>query len=98
MAWRETIEVSPEDARELATHEGADVWIESLAGRRRFRVRVDPGMPGGVIGLPLGHGPWPPAADDARSAAGHGLLVAISDPLAGIFAHHGTRVRVRKEA
>jgi len=96
-AWHETVELSPEDARELETHEGADVWIESPAGRRRFRVRVDPGLPGGVIGLPLGHGPWPPTADAAHSAAGHGLLVALSDPLAGIFAHHGTRVRVRKE-
>lgn len=98
LAWEETIELSPADVRELAVQEGASVWIESPAGRRRFRVRVDPGIPVGLVGLPLGHGPWPPTREDARAASGHGLLVALGDPLAGVFAHHGTRVRVRKEA
>jgi menaquinone reductase, molybdopterin-binding-like subunit len=96
-AWKETIEMNPDDARRLALEEGDSVVVESAAGQRRFDLCVHPATAPGIIGLPLGHGPWPPTVDDARAAPGHGLLVALSDPLAGIFAHHGTRVRVRKE-
>lgn len=98
LAWKEIVEMNPDDARRLGLEEGDSVLIESPAGQRRFHLCVHPATAAGVIGLPLGHGPWPPTSDDARAAAGHGLLVALSDPLAGIFAHHGTRVRVRKEA
>jgi anaerobic selenocysteine-containing dehydrogenase len=98
LAWKEIVEMNPGDAQQLALHEGDSVMVESPAGKRRFHVRVDPGTAPGTIGLPLGHGPWPASVEDARAAAGHGLLVALSDPLAGTFAQHGTRVRVRKEA
>jgi anaerobic selenocysteine-containing dehydrogenase len=98
LAWKEIVEINPHDAERLALREGDAVMVESPAGRRRLHVRIDPGTAPGIIGLPLGHGPWPATAEDARAAAGHGLLVALSDPLAGTFAQHGTRVRVRKEA
>jgi len=97
LAWKETIEMNPEDAGRLDLGEGDVVVIESPAGRRRVHLRIHAAISPGVIGWALGHGPWPPTAGDA-SAAGHGLLVALGDPLAGIFAYHGTRVRVWKEA
>ncbi len=97
LAWKEVVDLSPDDARTMEVRQGDAVWIESPAGRRRMHVRVMPGTRPGTIGLPLGHGPWPATADDAGRAS-HGLLVALSDPLTGILAHQGTRVRVRKEA
>lgn len=98
LAWKETADINPEDARRLGVAAGDAVWVESPAGRRRVHVRVHAGTRAGTIGLPLGHGPWPPTEEDAGTAGGHGLLVALSDPLAGILAHQGTRVRVRTEA
>lgn len=97
LAWSETVEINPGDAQRLGVHEGDSIWIESPAGERRVRVRVRVGTAAGTIGLPLGNGPWPPTPLDAGTA-GHGLMVALSDPLAGLLAHHATRVRVRKEA
>jgi len=97
LAWSEIVDINPDDARRLGVGLGDPVWIESPAGERRVRVRVHAGTSAGTIGLPLGHGPWPPTPRDAGTG-GHGLLVALSDPLAGILAHHATRVRVRKEA
>jgi len=96
-AWAEVVEVNPGDAMRLGVHEGDSIWIESPAGQRRVRVLVHPETAVGTIGLPLGHGPWPPTPGDAGTG-GHGVLVALSDPLAGILAHQATRVRVRKEA
>ncbi len=96
-AWQETIDVSAVDARRLEVEDGERVWLESPVGRRLVRARVRAGTRAGTVGLPLGHGPWPPTAEDAGTAGGHPLLVALSDPLAGILAHQATRVRVRKE-
>jgi len=96
-AWQETVEVHPDDARILAVQDGEPVWVESPAGKRRLRVRVHAGTRRGTVGLPLGHGPWPPKPEDAGTAGGHGLLTALSDPLAGVLAIQGTRVRLRKE-
>jgi menaquinone reductase, molybdopterin-binding-like subunit len=97
LAWEETIDLNPHDARRLALRQGDAVWLETPAGRRRMCVRVQPGTAPGSIGLPLGHGPWPPRRDDAGTAGGHGLLAATSDPLSGLLAPHGTRARLRKE-
>lgn len=96
-AWSETVEVHPEDAERLELKEGDQAWLESPAGKRRLMVRLSVGTRPGTIGLPLGHGPWPPTLDDAGTAGGNGLLTATSDPLAGVLAVSGTRVRLRKE-
>jgi anaerobic selenocysteine-containing dehydrogenase len=96
-AWQEGIELHPDDARRLGLHEGETVWVESQAAKRRLHVRVRVGTKPGTVGLPLGHGPWPPKLEDAGTGGGHGLLTALSDPLAGTLAMHGTRVRLRKE-
>ncbi len=97
LAWEETIEMNPADARRLDLRQGDAAWLESPAGKRRMRVRVNAGTRPGTIGLPLGHGPWPPQPHDEETAGGHGLLAALSDPLSGLHAHQGTRARVRKE-
>jgi menaquinone reductase, molybdopterin-binding-like subunit len=96
LAWEETIDLNPADAGRLALRQGDAVWLETPAGRRRMSVRVQPGTAPGSIGLPLGHGPWPPRPDDAGTAGGHGLLAAMSDPLSGLLAQHGRRARLRK--
>jgi len=97
LAWEETIDMNPADARRLGLSQGDTAWLESPAGKRRMRVRVNAGTRPGTIGLPLGHGPWPPQPDDPETAGGHGLLAALSDPLSGLHAHQGTRARVWKE-
>lgn len=97
LAWKEVIEVHPDDAAAIGVHQGDAVWLETPAGRRRFTVRLQDGVRRGTIGLPLGQGPWPASPDDAGTA-NYGLLVALSDPLAGIVAYSGTRARVQKEA
>jgi anaerobic selenocysteine-containing dehydrogenase len=97
-AWKETVEINTGDAHALGVREGDAVWIETPAGRARLHVRVHDGTPAGSLGLPLGHGPWPPTAEQTATAGGHGLLVALADPLAGTQAQTGTRARVRKEA
>lgn len=97
LAWQETVEINPADARQLGVEEADRVSVETPAGRRTFLVRVDDGTRQGTIGVPLGHGPWPPDPRDAGTAGGEALLVALSDPRAGIFARNATRARVRKE-
>jgi anaerobic selenocysteine-containing dehydrogenase len=97
LAWDEAIEIHPDDAQRLGVTEGDWVRVESPADTRRLRVRVRPGTRPGTLGLPLGIGPWPPKPDDPPAAGGHGLLVALSDPLAGVQATQATRVRVRRE-
>ena len=96
-AWEEHVELHADDLRRLDLREGERVWVESPAGRRRMHVRMHAGTRPGTVGLPLGHGPWPPTPEDAGTAGGHGLLAAISDPLAGVLALQATRVRLRKE-
>ncbi len=98
LAWKETIELNPEDARRLDVDEGDPVWVESPVGRRRLCVRVMPGTRVGTVALPLGHGPWPVTTADAGTTGAHGLLAAASDPLSGTLAYLGTRARIRKEA
>jgi len=97
LAWEETIDMNPDDARHLGLAQGERAWLESPVGRRRVCVRIAPGMRPGMVGMPLGHGPWPPRPEDPDIAGGHGLLAALSDPLSGLHAHQGTRARVRKE-
>lgn len=97
-AWSERCEMHPEDAEHLKLHDGDKVWIESPAGRRRMAIQLLPGVRPGTVGVPLGHGAWPPKPNDAELAGGASLLVNQCDPLAGILALQGTRVRIRKDA
>lgn len=96
-AWEERVELHADDIGRLGVRDGDQVWVESPTGRRRMHVRMHAGTRPGTVGLPLGHGPWPPTPEDAGTAGGHGLLTAISDPLAGVLAIQATRVRLRKD-
>lgn len=94
--WHDRVELNPDDARALGIGDRTPVWIESPAGQRRLEAHVNPGARPGTVGLPLGHGAWPPRPDAPEPTGGYGLLVNSSDPLAGIFALQGTRVRIRR--
>lgn len=96
-AWKERVDLHPEDARRLGVGEGDLVRVESTAGKSTLCVRLEKGVRPGTAGLPLGLGPWPPAPEDEGTTGGYNLLANLSDPLAGIFALQGTRVRISKE-
>ncbi len=93
--WKQMIELNPDDARKAGLADGAHVVVESPAGSRELYVQLHPGTRPGTLGLPLGHGAWPATAS-AEPTGGYGLLANHSDPLAGILAVQGTRVRIRK--
>lgn len=94
--WKQSVEMHPEDAARLGLGEGDTAVVESPVGQARFVVQLIYGVRPGTVGLHLGHGSWPPTAEQPGKAD-YGLLVNQSDPLAGVFALHGTRVRIRKE-
>jgi anaerobic selenocysteine-containing dehydrogenase len=96
-AWSERVELHPADAGRLGIRDGDEVTVESPAGKRRLHARVLPGIRPGTVGLPLGHGPWPPTPSDGGAGSGSALLADLTDGLAGLVATHGTRVRIRKE-
>ncbi|MBI2899635.1 MAG: molybdopterin-dependent oxidoreductase [Planctomycetes bacterium] len=95
-SWSEMAEIHPDDLARLKIKEGGFVWVESPAGRRRMMAAASPGTRPGTVGVVLGNGAWPPARDEQTPGAAS-LLVNRSDPLAGILALQGTRVRVRKD-
>jgi anaerobic selenocysteine-containing dehydrogenase len=88
------IELNPDDAARLGLRDGAAVEVESPAGRQRLHLRIQPGTRPGTAALALGHGTWPPRADEDPTG-GYALLCNHGDPLAGILALHGTRVRIK---
>jgi len=95
--WKESIEMHPDDASRLGIGKGDTVWVESPVGGHRLTVELLYGVRPGTLGLHLGHGPWPPSGTEPGNAC-YGLLANANDPLAGIMALHGTRVRIRKES
>jgi anaerobic selenocysteine-containing dehydrogenase len=96
-SWKECCEMNPEDAHQLGLREGDALWVESPAGRRRLYVKFAAGVRPGMVAVALGHGQWPPAPMASEPAGEYGLLANLSDPLAGILALQGTRVRLVKE-
>jgi anaerobic selenocysteine-containing dehydrogenase len=101
-AWKEQIEMNPADAKRIGVRDGELAWVESPAGQRRLCVCEHPGVRPGTVSLPLGRGicaagsPNAARATQQEISGGYGLLANASDPLAGIFALQGTRVRIRK--
>ena len=95
-SWAPRIELNPKDADRLGVRRGDRVRVESVAGGCALTVEVSPGIRPGNAGLPLGHGAWPPDPSEVQPG-GQGLLANLSDPLAGVLALQGTRVRIRKE-
>jgi anaerobic selenocysteine-containing dehydrogenase len=95
LAWHETVEVAPKDARRLGLRGGEPVRVESPAGARTLRVELNPAVRPGTVYVALGHGRWPPDPKET-SPGGYALLANRSDPLSGILAVQGTRVRIRR--
>lgn len=95
-AWREQVDINPKTAHELELHEGDWVEITTPAGNARLSVRLATGVEPNMIGLPLGHGTWPPTADTIGKTGGYGLIANISDPMAGVLSLQETRAAIRK--
>ncbi|HTL52102.1 MAG TPA: molybdopterin dinucleotide binding domain-containing protein, partial [Planctomycetota bacterium] len=94
-AWHQRVELTPLDASALGLAEGDLVDVSTKAGGARLTVQLVSGIGPGMVGLPLGHGHWPPRPEDAL-VGGYGLLANKSDPLAGILSMQETRVRISK--
>lgn len=93
--WNSWLEMNPETAEELHLHDGDEVWIESLFGRVRTRMRLVKGLHPEVVNLPYnqGHrgiGRWA----DLRGVNGLELLDPASEPVTGLAAFTNTRVKV----
>jgi anaerobic selenocysteine-containing dehydrogenase len=95
-AWQSCCDLNPADAARLHIKQGQSVRLTSTAGTLLLTVRLVAGIQPGMIGLPLGQGVWPPGDPLANPAGGYPLMANHSDPLAGILAVQGTRVRIEK--
>ena len=93
--WDSWLEMNPETAHELGLHDYEEVWVESLFGRVKTRLRFVAALRPDVVNLPYnqGHtavGRW--ARD--RGVNGLALLSPATEPLSGLAAFTNTRVRV----
>jgi len=94
--WDSWVEINPEVARKLGLADGDEVWIESVLGRIRTRVRLWPVHPE-TVAMPfeLGHrayGRWA----QGRGANPNEIIVNENDRLGGLAAWFSTRVKVYK--
>jgi anaerobic selenocysteine-containing dehydrogenase len=96
--WKERVELNPKDAQALGLREESVVVVESPQSSKKMTVMFSEGVPPGAVAVPLGLGNWPPKPEESATVGGYALLVNNSDPLAGILALQGTRVRIRKES
>ncbi len=93
--WGSWLEMNPETAHEHGLHDEDEVWVESLFGRVRTKLRTVKGLHPEVVNLPFnqGHrgiGRWA----DMRGVNGLELLDPASEPVSGLAAFTNTRVRV----
>jgi len=95
--WDSWVELNPRTARRLGIEEGDEVWVESVNGRIKTRVRINPGNPPDVAAMPFeqGHTSYGRWATD-RGANPNEILVNETDYLGGLAAFFSTRVKVRK--
>jgi menaquinone reductase, molybdopterin-binding-like subunit len=95
--WDSWLEINPEAARRLGIHDRDMVWVESLFGKLKTRIRFVQGLRPEVVNLPYnqGHtavGRWA----KGRGVNGMELLNPDSEPAAGLASFTNTRVRVYK--
>ena len=90
------MEVNPADAEQLGVGEGEEVVVATPFGRLRIGARLEEGVRPGTVGLPLGHGVWPPERGGEPQSGGWRLVSPRPDPLAGILALEGTRARIER--
>lgn len=96
LAWRERVEVHPEDAKAMGLKTGDPVTVETPAGAAEMTAVVHAGTRRGMLGIALGYGQWPPKPGGGQAAGGYALLVNAMDPLGGILALQGTRARIAR--
>ena len=95
-----TCSIHPEDAEELALHDGAMVRITSKAGSVEARVEVTDDVVPGSVCLPHGWGGQVDVAGNRSDVGGPGYNALTSrgatevEPLAGMSILNGVRVRV----
>ncbi len=94
-AWDSWLEMNPEAAGEHGLRDKDPVWVESLFGKVKTKVRLVKALRPDVVNLPhnQGHtalGRW---AKD-RGVNGLALLNPASEPAAGLAAFTNTRVKV----
>ena len=80
--WPVRVQINPSDAAQLGLADGDRVLVESPAGSCKAVVQVTDGVRAGAAAMAL---------DEAVD-----LVVPDEDPLSGVLAWQGTRVRVRK--
>ncbi len=93
--WDSWLEMNPETAAEHHLQDGDQVWIESLFGRARTKLRLVQGLRPDVVNLPhnQGHtavGRWA----KNRGINGLALLNPASEPATGLAAFTNTQVKV----
>ncbi len=94
--WNSWLEMNPESAEKLGLQDREMVWVENAQGKRfKVRLRLVPGVRPDVVNLPYnqGHraiGRW--ARD--RGVNGLELMALATEPVSGLAALTGTRVRV----
>ncbi len=93
--WDSWLEMNPETAAEHHLQDGEQVWIESLFGRARTKLRLVKGLRPDVVNLPYnqGHtavGRWA----KNRGINGLALLNPASEPVTGLAAFTNTQVKV----
>jgi anaerobic selenocysteine-containing dehydrogenase len=94
--WDSWLEMNPEAAEEHGLHDKDEVWVESLFGKVKTKVRLVKGVRPDVVNLPhnQGHNFGRFAKD--RGVNGLELLNPESEPLTGLASFTNTRVKVYK--
>ena len=95
--WDTWVEISKKDAKELNIIEGDVLFIRSPNGEIEALAYPHPGVPPGVIGIPMGQG----HSHGGRYAEGRGynvmsIIVGLRDSETGALACAATMVRVSK--
>ncbi len=95
--WDSWLEMNPEKGHELGLSDKAPVWVESIYGKMKTKVRFVKGLHPGVVNLPhnQGHtaiGRW---AKD-RGVSGLRIMNPASEPFTGLASFTNTRVKVSR--
>ena len=96
-AWATWVEINKDDAKLIEVSEGDVLFVKSTSGEIEAIAYPHPGVPRGVIGMPIGYG----KNEGGRWAEGRGenvlkIIVDMKDDETGALAWAATSVRVQK--
>lgn len=96
-AWATWAEINKDDAKSIEVSEGDILFIKSASGEIEVIAYPHPGVPPGVIGVPIGYG----KTEGGRWAEGRGenvlnIIVGSKDDETGALAWAATTVRIQK--